>query len=100
MKDSRREFIRKTCCTAGALGAATSFSRLGLINALAQSSPGFRALVCIFLFGGNDSNNLIVPLDSAAGTTNYTNYQNIRSPGGLAIAPNLAAADHRQNHAT
>jgi uncharacterized protein (DUF1501 family) len=85
MKDSRREFIRKTCCTAGALGAATAFSRLGLINALAQSSPGFRALVCIFLFGGNDSNNLIVPLDSAAGTTNYTNYNNVRSPGGLAI---------------
>ena len=64
MSASRRQFIRRTCCTAAALGVASSFSRFGLINALAQATGQYRALVCIFLFGGNDANNMIVPYDS------------------------------------
>jgi uncharacterized protein (DUF1501 family) len=35
-----------------------------LSTALAQAGTGYRALVCIFLYGGNDSNNLIVPQDA------------------------------------
>jgi uncharacterized protein (DUF1501 family) len=84
MRQTRREFVRKTCCTAAALGVASSFSRFGLINALAQSPTDFRALVCIFLFGGNDANNMLVPLDSSG----YNNYLTIRKPllgGGLAL---------------
>jgi uncharacterized protein (DUF1501 family) len=84
MKQTRREFVRRTCCTAAALGVASSLSRFGLINALAQSSTDYRALVCIFLFGGNDANNLLIPMDSAG----YANYLNIRKPlssGGLAL---------------
>jgi uncharacterized protein (DUF1501 family) len=84
MGQSRRQFIRRTCCTAAALGAASSFSRFGLINALAQASSQYRALVCIFLFGGNDANNMIVPYDSVG----YANYQKIRgsaASGGLAL---------------
>jgi uncharacterized protein (DUF1501 family) len=83
MKLTRRDFIRHSCCTAAVFGAATSFSRLGLIQALAQGSP-FRALVCIFLFGGNDSNNLVIPNDNSA-STGYPNYFNIRNAAGLAI---------------
>jgi uncharacterized protein (DUF1501 family) len=63
---------------------ASSFSRFGLVNALAQSPTDYRALVCIFLFGGNDANNLLVPNDSAG----YANYLNIRKPlsgGGIAL---------------
>lgn len=84
MRQTRREFVRRTCCTAAALGVASSLSRFGLVNALAQSPTDFRALVCIFLFGGNDANNLLVPMDS----TGYANYLNIRKPlsgGGLAL---------------
>jgi uncharacterized protein (DUF1501 family) len=84
MKQTRREFVRRTCCTAAALGVASNFSRFGLINALAQSPTDYRALVCIFLFGGNDANNLLIPMDSAG----YANYLNIRKPlssGGLAL---------------
>ena len=40
----------------------------------AGAATDYRALVCIFLFGGNDSNNLIVPNDNAG----YQNYANIR----------------------
>jgi uncharacterized protein (DUF1501 family) len=64
---------------------ASSFSRFGLVNALAQTPGDFRALVCIFLFGGNDANNLLVPMDPAG----YANYLNIRQPvasGGLALS--------------
>jgi uncharacterized protein (DUF1501 family) len=82
----RRDFIRHSCCTAAVFGAATSLSRLGLIHALAQSAPDFRALVCIFLFGGNDSNNLLVPNDSNA-STGYPNYLNLRG-ANLAIPQN------------
>jgi uncharacterized protein (DUF1501 family) len=81
MTQTRRTFIRNACCTAAAMGAASSFSRLGLINALAQGAPDFKALVCIFLFGGNDANNLLIPNDTAG----YGNYSNIRTGGGLAL---------------
>jgi uncharacterized protein (DUF1501 family) len=79
---SRRDFLKNTCCTAAAGMAAASFSRLGLINAMAQSSQDYKALVCVFLFGGNDANNMIVPFDSAG----YANYSKIRA--GLALPQN------------
>ena len=66
---NRRTFLAQTC----AIGAATlAVQRFGLVNALAQSS-GYRALVCIFLFGGNDSNNLVIPLDD------YSSYEAVRT---------------------
>ncbi len=72
---SRRSFIKATCCSVAALG---TMNRFGLINALASTST-YRALVCVFLFGGNDGNQMIVPLDSR-----YTDYSTVR--GSLAIA--------------
>ena len=78
-RTSRRGFLKTTCCTAAAGVAAASFSRFGLVNALAQTQQDYKALVCIFLFGGNDANNLIVPLSSS----DYANYAQIRA--GLAI---------------
>jgi len=84
MRQSRREFVRRGCCTAAALGVASSFSRFGLVNALAQSPADFRALVCIFLFGGNDANNMLVPMDPA-GYANYLNTRKALSGGGLAL---------------
>lgn len=79
-KWNRRDFLRTTCCSAAAGFAAASFSRFGLVNALAQSAPDYKALVCIFLFGGNDSNNMVIPYDSAG----YNAYKSAR--GGLALA--------------
>jgi uncharacterized protein (DUF1501 family) len=71
------------CCRAAAAwGFAGSVTRFGMVNALAQTSstPNYKALVCVFLFGGNDGNNLIVPLNS------YSQYSKIRGP--LAIPQN------------
>jgi uncharacterized protein (DUF1501 family) len=84
MGPTRRDFMRTSCCTAAMLGVATNFSRFGLVHALADSTTPFQALVCIFLYGGNDANNLIVPMDAAG----YANYQTIRgaaSNNGLAL---------------
>jgi len=87
MWPSRREFIRG-CCAAASMGVFASFSRFGLMNALAQSPADYRALVCIFLFGGNDGNNLVVPMGSTA-PLNYATYLALRgdpASGGLALA--------------
>ena len=77
---SRREFLKKTCCSAAVGFTAASFSRFGLMNAMAQATQGYKALVCIFLFGGNDGNNLIVPLSPSE----FAAYQTSRA--GLALA--------------
>lgn len=69
---NRRNFL-KSCCALGAAGVASQLSELGLITAHAQTAGDYRALVCIFLFGGNDSNNMIVPIDSR-----YAAYQAMR----------------------
>jgi uncharacterized protein (DUF1501 family) len=61
----------------------SALGRLNLIHALAAGqSSGYQALVCIFLFGGNDSNNLIIPND----TPGYQNYANVRA--NLALPQN------------
>ncbi|HEY6180897.1 MAG TPA: DUF1501 domain-containing protein [Terriglobales bacterium] len=75
MAFSRRDFLKRSCCAAAAGVGAASFSRFGLMNALAQTSSDYKALVCVFMFGGNDANNLIVPLTSA----DYASYQRTRA---------------------
>ncbi|MFN7915695.1 MAG: DUF1501 domain-containing protein [Vicinamibacterales bacterium] len=46
------------------LGHTALLSFLGKVNVLAQSAPpDYKALVCIFLSGGNDSHNMVVPLN-------------------------------------
>jgi uncharacterized protein (DUF1501 family) len=78
---SRRDFLRRSGCTAAGVAAiATGLDRLGLVNVLAAPSD-YRALVCVFMSGGNDCNNMIIPLDGG-----YAGYQGVRQPAGLAIA--------------
>jgi len=67
---SRRQFLRTGC---RALSAA-ALARAGLLTGRAQTTGDYKALVCIFLFGGNDANNMLVPNDAAG----YANYQKIR----------------------
>jgi uncharacterized protein (DUF1501 family) len=79
---SRREFLHKSGCTAlSAAAFASGVERFGMVQAFAQGSS-YKALVCIFLGGGNDGNNMVVPLDSAG----YAAYSSIRGTSGLAIA--------------
>jgi uncharacterized protein (DUF1501 family) len=75
---SRREFVKAALGSVGALGALGKF---GEMNALASSSAPYQALVCIFLAGGNDSNNMVVPITTSQ--QNYSLYAQGRQ--GLAL---------------
>jgi len=82
MAQTRRQFLLHTGC--GALSASALLSGLGrfaLIDALAQSTAptGYRALVCVFLFGGNDANNVVIPY------TDYSDYGKVRAGAVFAV---------------
>ena len=80
---SRRAFLRH----AAALSAAGLATRLDLVGAIgaanAQVPSDYKALVCVFLFGGNDGNNTVIPLDS----TGYAQYATARpASSGIQLA--------------
>ena len=89
---NRRTFIRSASLAAA--GSAAGLRPFGALNALAQTHPGYKALVCVFLFGGNDANNTLIQFD----TNGYANYASIRGPLALpqnqllqlGAAPNFA----------
>jgi uncharacterized protein (DUF1501 family) len=63
---------------------AASLKRFGMINAFAQSAVSdYKALVCVFLNGGNDGNNMVIPYDdyNTAG-----GYNAVRGASQLAIS--------------
>ena len=67
MNESRRKFLKTSAC--GLTGAAmlASMDKLNLVNAMVQQQPDvaadYKALVCIFLNGGTDCNNMVIPFD-------------------------------------
>jgi uncharacterized protein (DUF1501 family) len=84
---SRREFMWQSACAAvGAAAMATTVWDMRMIQAAtaanltaATTDNDYRALVCLFLYGGNDANNMLVPTSS----TEYNQYAAAR--GTLAI---------------
>ena len=83
MKLERREFLQRSIMgLLGSTGAGSVLTGLSLSNAIAQESTDYRSLVCIFLYGGNDSFNMFVPSDSVQ----YDTYQDARR--NLAVAKN------------
>jgi uncharacterized protein (DUF1501 family) len=77
MRHSRRSFL--TTASMAAAGSALGFRPFGMLNALAQTSSDYKALVCVFMFGGNDANNMLIPFDTAG----YGKYSSIRGPLAL-----------------
>jgi uncharacterized protein (DUF1501 family) len=66
---TRRRFIGQSACAGlGLTGLLSTVGTLRLFtaNLAAQSLPGddYKALVCLFLFGGNDGNNVLIPNDN------------------------------------
>ena len=85
---SRRNFLRQACGAVGTIGlSSTVWNLRAIAAAVNQAAPqvggvaagDFKALVCLFLYGDNDSNNVLIPSD----LTDYTMYANAR--GGLAL---------------
>ncbi len=80
---TRRSFIRVGSAAVGSL----ALRPFGLLPALAQSPGNYKALVCVFLFGGNDSNNTVIPQDSS-----FAQYTSIR--GSLALSSSQLTASY------
>src|SRR5260370_21668965 len=64
-----------------------------MMRALAGGVTDYRALVCVFLFGGNESNNLIVPTD----IPRLTQYQQLRGDLALVVNTLLPIGDSHSN---
>lgn len=84
---ARRAFLKRSgALSLSGIAAPWALNLAAIGEAAAQSSSDYKALVCVFLYGGNDYGNTVIPYDS----THHALYQTIR--GGLAIPQaNLAA---------
>ncbi len=84
-KISRRRFLGQATCAGFSLtGLLSTVGTLRLLSASLSAQglpPGddFKAIVCLFLYGGNDGNNLVIPTDTAG----YGAY--VRDRGILAL---------------
>ncbi|MES2424096.1 MAG: DUF1501 domain-containing protein [Pseudomonadota bacterium] len=97
---SRRAFLQRS----GALGLAAAtpwaMNLAALGEAAAQTATDYKALVCVFLFGGNDYANTLVPYDQ----TSYNAYAALRSSiaidratlGPTVLNPTTALPNGRQ----
>ena len=86
---ARRALLRRAALTGLAGTAAPWALNLSLMAdaaAATSASTDYKALVCVFLYGGNDHGNTLVPVDS----TNHAKYAAIR--GSLATAQSALAA--------
>jgi uncharacterized protein (DUF1501 family) len=101
MSMKRREFLEKSLC--GCVTSAAFASMMGKLSLAQAATPrllgdDYRALVCVFLYGGNDSFNMLVPRDA----TNHGRYTVARGelalPIGsiLPITPTVAPSDGGQ----
>ena len=69
---SRREFMRDVVRSVSAAGALGALGKFGEINALA-SGP-YQALVCVYLAGGNDGHNTVIPIQTSIQGADYATY--------------------------
>ncbi len=84
---SRREFLgRASCAAISSIPVLNTLLNLGFAEKLsavtAPAASEYRALVCVFLGGGNDSFNMLVPREASA----YAIYQSTRSNLALSAA--------------
>ena len=92
MRWNRRTFVKSAALAAA--GNVAGLRPFGALNALAQTGTDYKALVCVFLYGGNDANNTLIQFD----TSGYANYASVRGPLALpqsqllqlSAAPNFA----------
>ncbi|PYS69107.1 MAG: hypothetical protein DMF69_18005 [Acidobacteria bacterium] len=80
MSHSRRDFLRTTACALGSFALASSIENFGVVHALTpQAASDYKALVMVFMNGGNDGNNMFLDLNQ------YGTYSGQRNTAGLAI---------------
>ena len=83
-EQSRRAFLKRSAALSVAGGATPFVMNLAAIGeAAASTASDYKALVCIFMFGGNDNANTVTPYDQAS----YNEYRRLR----VALAHNRDA---------
>ena len=60
----RRQFLKNSGALATGFGFAPILPRLFASQAFAETTTTYKAIVCLFLPGGNDGNNMLIPVDS------------------------------------
>jgi uncharacterized protein (DUF1501 family) len=97
MNESRRKFVKASAC--GLTGAAmlAGMDQLNVVNAMVQQNQpdvasDYKALVCIFLSGGTDGNNMVIPYDDySSGVLPNSDYDKVRTGSGLAVPKSALA---------
>lgn len=80
MAHSRRDFLRTSACALGSFALASQIENFGVVHALTpQAASDYKALVMVFLNGGNDGNQMFLDLNQ------YAAYNTARNTAGLAI---------------
>ena len=91
MKSSRRQFLKGSAAAMSATGLGSVVGSLASFNTAAQTNDDdYKAIVCVFLFGGLDCHDVVLPYDTAS----WNNYATIRqsllnSSGNTRIRDNL-----------
>ncbi len=98
---SRREFLKRGAALSLAGGAtpfALSLAAMG--EAAAQTATDYKALVCVFLYGGNDYANTLLPYDLASYNAQQTFRANLAinrtDLSKLVLNPTVALPNSRQ----
>ena len=83
MDKSRRKFLIESACGITAAAMVSSLEKLSLVNAMVPTpiANDYKALVCVFLSGGSDCNNMLVDINQ------FSSYASVR--GNDSTSPNL-----------
>jgi uncharacterized protein (DUF1501 family) len=93
LKSDRRDFLKKLGGTLAGASVSSLLPQLALMQgARAQVGGGYKALVCVYLAGANDSYNWLVPRDADAPGSAYERYKTAR--GGVYGPTNTAGLAH------
>ena len=72
---SRRAFLqRASALSVAGVAAPWALNLAAMAEAAAATATDYKAIVCVFLYGGNDYGNTLIPYDTA----NYNAYYNLR----------------------
>ena len=82
---TRRQFLRTASVVSGSVGTAAAPFALNMATlgaAVGQTAPDYKAIVCMFFYGGNDSSNMVLRTD----TTSFDEYTRLRNQAPESIA--------------
>ena len=81
MKSNRRNFLQRNCAAIGTASLYSTLCTMRMTAGATTNTTGYKALVCLFLNGGNDSFNMLIPYTGANNAAGYGGYRDAR--GGV-----------------